>query len=383
MVKRVMLTVTLVCILLLFMSLPISAEESIGCADEYFDMLDALPDDIAELLPDKLFSDKASDIGEGASEAVSFGYVIDVVARHLGLELKGALKLLAAILGLLILSSLMNSVKTSFSSSGISDAFSVITSCAVLLTAFASEYTIVRSVAVFFERLCLFVNSILPLTATLYAMGGNVASAVVHHSSLMIFIALIENFCAKSAMPVAGICMSLSTVGAVAPDINIGSVSKLFKKTYTQILGFMMTLFVAVMGGQSLLAGKTDTLAGRAAKFAVSNLIPTVGSALSGTLGTVAASVEYIRASIGIIGIVAVILMLIPTLVTLLVTKFTFAILECAADLLGCTAEKKILDELSAINGFLLSLAAIASVSFIFVMTIFAKCSSAAGGGVL
>jgi stage III sporulation protein AE len=211
-------------------------------------------------------------------------------------------------------------------------------------------------------------------------MGGNVAGAVVHHSSLMIFITIIENFCTKSALPVAGICMSLSAVSSVLPDVNVGSLLKAFKKSYTQALGFFMTIFVTVIGAQSLLAGKSDTLAGKAAKFAVSNLIPTVGAALSGTLGTVAASVEYIRASIGIVGIMAVILMLIPTLITLLLTRLVFFLLEGAADILGASNEKRILSELSSINGFLLALASISSVSLIFIIAIFAKCSSAAGG---
>jgi stage III sporulation protein AE len=310
----------------------------------------------------------------------SFGYVIEVIVDHLGLKIKSTLKLFAGILGLLILSSLLNSVKASFASSGISDAFSIMSSCAVFLTAIASEYAIMRSVADFFERLCIFVNSLLPLTASLYAMGGNVAGAVVHHSSLMIFITIIENFCTKSALPVSGICMSLSAVSSVLPNVNVGSLLKAFKKSYTQALGFFMTIFVTVIGAQSLLAGKSDTLAGKAAKFAVSNLIPTVGAALSGTLGTVAASVEYIRASIGIVGIMAVILMLIPTLITLLLTRLVFFLLEGAADILGASNEKRILSELSSINGFLLALASISSVSLIFIIAIFAKCSSAAGG---
>ena len=381
MVKRV---ICFLLMLLFFMPINISAEEEkIDCADEYIDMLDALPDEIAELLPDKLFSDNISDIAEGAKETVSFGYIFGILASYIGLELKGTIKLFAGMLGILILSALIHSLKASFSSSGIADSFSVLSSCAMFLTAFGSEYVIVKSVADFFSRLCYFANSLLPLTAALYAMGGNVAGAVVHHSSLLIFMNLVENFCAKSALPVAGICMSFCAVNARAPEINLGSLTGFFKKTYTIALAFLMTVFMTVMGAQSLLAGKTDTLAGKAAKFAVGNLIPTVGSALSGTLGTVASSVEYIRSSVGVVGIVAIILMLVPTLVTLLLSKLAFGLLECAADILGCANEKKMISELAGINGFLLALAAICSVCLIFIMTLFVKCSAATGGGSL
>ena len=52
-----------------------------------------------------------------------------------------------------------------------------------------------------------------------------------------------------------------------------------------------------------------------------------------------------------------------------------------AADILGCSREGKIIGELSGINGFLLASACICSVTFIFMLTIFAKCSAAVGGG--
>jgi hypothetical protein len=93
--------------------------------------------------------------------------------------------------------------------------------------------------------------------------------------------------------------------------------------------------------------------------------------------------VEYIRASVGAIGIVIIILMLFPTLITLILTKLAFGMLSGAAEILGCEREKRIISELASINGFLLALAAICSVCMIFIITLFVKCSSAAGGGVI
>lgn len=384
MVRGKIRVLVLAALLIFSISFTVSAEEEgVDFSEEYREMLDALPDDVAELLPEELFSDKASDIAEGAKETVSFGYLLGIIAEKLGLEIRSALKLFASVLGVLLLCAVMNSVKTTFSSSGVGNAFSVLSSCAVFLIAVAAEFNIIRSVSEFLSRLCIFANSMVPLMGVLYAMGGNVASAVVGHSSLMIFMTLVENFCVQSAVPITGICMAFATVGAVAPEINIGSLSGFFKRSYTQALTFLMTVFVTVVGAQSLLASKADTLAGKAAKFAIGNLVPTVGSALAGTFGTISTSIEYIRASVGIIGIVAIILMLVPTLITLLVTKLVFGLLGGAADILGCGSEKKIITELASINGFLLAVSCICSVCFIFIMTIFAKCSAAAGGGLI
>ena len=383
MVGRILRILLIAAALSVCLSTSVAAEDTFDCADEYKEMLEALPDDIAELLPDELFSNKISDINKGAEKVLSFKYLLGIFAKYVGFEAKSVLKLFAAILGILILSSIINSAKSSFSSDGISSTFSLISTGEILLITFSSEYSVISSVSAFFSRLGIFASSLLPLTAVLYAMGGNVASAVAHHSSLMIFIQMVEALCTRSAMPIASVCMAFASVNAVSPELNLGALTGFFKKSYTQVLAILMTVFMTVMGAQSLLAGKADTISGKAAKLAIGNLIPTVGGALSGSLGTVAASVEYIRASVGVIGIVVIILMLLPTLITLILTKLAFGMLSGAAEILGCEREKRIISELASINGFLLALAAICSVCLIFIMTLFVKCSSAAGGGAL
>ena len=205
-VKRVM---AFLCTALVFMSLitlSVFAEndEKIDCYDEYKEMLDALPDDVASLLPEKLYSDNINDIADGAKELVDFNYIMKSIFSFIGLELGSVLKLFATLMGVLILAATMNAVKNSFSSSALNSAFSVCTSCAVFLVAAASQYAIVKTVSEFFTRICVFANTMIPLMGALYAMGGNVGSAVVNHSSLIIFMNIVENFCARSALPKIG-----------------------------------------------------------------------------------------------------------------------------------------------------------------------------------
>lgn len=377
---KMLKVLAIVAILMNVLAVNIFADETLECLDEYKDMLDALPEEIAGLLPESLFSDSVEDISQGAKDVSSFGYILKVIAEYLGLELQSALKLLATLLGILIICAVMNSVKSSFSSNGIASVLSVCVRSSLFLTACMSQLVIVKAVESFFERLCIFANSLLALSGALYAMGGNVSAAVVNHSSLIIFINIVENLCSKSAVPIVSICIAFCAVSCIAPEVNIGGISGFFKRTYTTALTFIMTVFVTVMGAQNLIASKTDTLAGKAAKFAVGNLIPTVGSALAGTLGTVSTGVEYIRATVGTVGVVAIILMVVPIILTLLLTKLVFGILEGVADILDCAGEKKMITEMSSINGFLLACACISSVCLIFIMTLFVKCSAAIGG---
>ncbi len=380
-VRRAMTVLVLVILGVLLLSVTVSAEEEEAeYGDEYRAMLDALPDEVADILPEKLYSEDPSDIMSGAAEMADFGYLLGKTFELIGLELEKSLKLFATLMGILVIAAVINAVKSSFSSEGINNALSLCTSAAVFLTAVASQYSIISSVASFFTRICNFAGAMLPLMGVLYAMGGNVSSAVTSHSSLMIFMSVVETFCARTVVPVSGVCMAFAATSATAPDINIGGIAGSFKKLYTNTLTFIMTVFVTVMGAQSLLATKADSIVGKTAKFAVGNLIPVVGSALAGTLGTISTSVEYIRSSVGVIGIIVVALMLLPTLVTLLLTKLTLSLTSGVADVLGCGREGKMIGEMAGINAFLLASACICSATFIFMLAMFAKCVSATGG---
>lgn len=381
-IKRGACWIATVLVLMLVFTIPAFAEK--GGEDyyeEYKNMLDAIPGEVADLLPGEIYSEKAEDIASGASKLTDFGYVINTVLEVLGFRFHSALKLFASLMGILILSAVMNAVKGSFRSSGIGEVFSICAGIGIFLTVVAAQYSIVSSVSEFFTRICTFANAMLPLMGALYAMGGNVASAVANHSSLMIFMSIVENFCARTVIPVSGICIAFASAGIVSSEVSVGGIAGSFKKLYTNTLTFIMLVFGTVMAAQNLLASKADTLAGKTAKFAVGNLIPVVGSALAGTLGTISTSVEYIRSSVGVIGIMAVALMLLPTVVTLLMTKLAFSLASGAAEVLGCTKEAKIIGEMEGINGFLLAASCICSVAFIFMLTLFAKCSSAVGGG--
>ena len=382
-VKRSAVFLLAVFIVTWLITLPVFADnDEEDYIEEYQNMLDALPKEAKELFPSEIFSENAEDIAKGAERITDFGYIINTVLSAIGLELNAAMKLFATLMGIIILSAVMNAVKSSFRSSGVSEIFSVCSTVGVFIVVISTQYSIISSVSDFFSRICTFANAMLPLMGALYAMGGNVASAVANHSSLMIFMSIVENFCAKTVLPVSGVCVSFAAATSLFSEISLGGLASSFKKLYTNTLTFIMIAFGTVMAAQNLLASKTDNLAGKTAKFAVGNLIPVVGSAIAGTLGTVSTSIEYIRSSVGVIGIMAVSLMLLPTIATLLMTKLVLSLASGAAEILGCSKEAKLIGEMSGINGFLLAASCICSVAFVFMLTLFAKCTSAVGGGI-
>ena len=120
-------------------------------------------------------------------------------------------------------------------------------------------------------------------------------------------------------------------------------------------------------------------MSARAAKLVASNVIPIVGGSVGETLRTVASSVGYLKSVCGIGAIIFIVFLVLPTLVTLILTRGAFILSVAVADLLGCERESRMLSELGSVYGTLVAVVCMVSVMFILALTVFIRCSVAAG----
>ena len=215
--------------------------------------------------------------------------------------------------GLLVLSALLRSVRELVKSPALSQAVSLCSMSAILAAVVSVQYEMLSAVSRFLDQLNLMANSMIPIMGALYAMGGNVSAAVVNNSAMMIFLTVTENICNRTVIPVTAICLALALVSVFAPTIDLRGITAVIKRTYTFIIGFVMTLLITVLAAQSTLTAAGDSLAARAARFMAGSFIPVVGGSVGESLKTVAGSIEYIRACVGVGGII-IIMLLLPTL---------------------------------------------------------------------
>ena len=129
MVRRI--CIVFIFVLLIFQPLNAFAEET-NIPEEYDDMLDSLPSDIAGMLPDEIFSNNLDDIVIGANKLTSWDYIFDITFDMLGLNIKTILKTLATVIGLLVISSLLNMIKSSIHNPASERVLNLV-SCAVIV----------------------------------------------------------------------------------------------------------------------------------------------------------------------------------------------------------------------------------------------------------
>ena len=347
--------------------------------EEYHAFIEAIPKDIAELLPEGLFSERTDEVHEAVSRMSDFGYLLHTVLSLIGLRLADCGAILASVCGLLLISAVCRALRSSFRSEQVEKAFAFCATLSVTLALLAQSYRSLSSVTAYFKALGTVTAATLPIMGALYAMGGNVGAAVASSSGLAVFMTVLEELVGKSIIPFCGICMAFALMGALDASLRTGTLLTTLKKNYTTALTFLMMLLLAMLAAQTTLGARSDTLMMKSAKFAAGNMIPVVGGSVSELLRTVSAGVGFLRGTVGICGVLLVLFLLLPTLIELLLMRFVWQICASLADLLGCDSEKKLLDEFASLLGYLIAAVSICSSVLLLSLTLLTHCASALG----
>jgi len=346
---------------------------------EYSDLLDSIPEDIAEHLPEGIFSDDRDQVGEAVMEMSDFSYLLRTVLELIGARLGDCATLLASVCGLLLLAALFRTVRVSLRQDSVGSAFSLCSTLAILAALLTVGYGNFAAVTDYFGRLNAMTSATLPLMGTLYALGGNVTAAVASSAGLSVYLTVLESVVGRSILPFCGVCLALTVMSSIDPALRAGTLLSTLKKNYTTALTFLMMLLLAMLATQTTLGARSDTLAMRSFKFAAGNLIPVVGGSVSELWRTVSAGVGYLRGTVGICAILLLLFTLLPTLVELLLIRLTWQLCASVADLLGCDTEKKLLEEFASLNGYLIAAVSVCSSVLLLSLTLLIHCASAIG----
>lgn len=378
-IKRILFFIFLP-VFIFSLSITVNAEETNSAPEGYEDLLEAVPDDIAELLPDGIFSSDMDEIGAAVQEATSWEYIWNVVFDLIGLNLKDALKIFAEISGLLVLCSLLNMLKNTIKNENLSSILTLVGSVVIGSAIVEMAKAPLDRINLFFEQLKTLVNTMTPMICSLYAMGGNVSTAVVQNYGMIMFLTIFENICIGALQLILGICLALAVSSAFMPNMNLKPLSDAIKKTFTFFIGLVMLIFSTVLSTQTLLSSKADSLSAKTAKMFAGQMIPLVGGTVGDTLRTAGASIEYLRSTVGVGIIIIFLLLVLPTVLSVWGFRLSFVASNAVSGLLGCEREGRMVSEIASIYGYILAIVSICSVVLLFLLTLFVRCSSAISG---
>lgn len=372
------------CFVLFFMSvgfLDTSAESLETMPDSYTDLEEYLPEEIAGLLPNGLFSPDTEEALQAAEALTRPEYLFRVVLEAIGLRIDEAVGLLCTLLALLLLSALLHRLRETVTGvGGEGVAFCLRLSMYALIITRAAA--MIGWVKTYFAQLSTLMTGLIPMMGTLYALGGNITGAAATEGTLVLSLQFCEYATASVTPAVCGVCLAFALLDGFGGGMQVrfSALGGQIKKWYTWFLGFVTFLLGVALSTQTLLAASADSLGMKGIKYAVGQMIPVVGGAVSGTLGTVAAGVELIRGVSGVCGLILIGLLLLPTLVQLLLFRMCYQAAATAASMLGCDGEAGLLGELGSLYGYMAAASGICSVVFVLALAIFSHSGAAIGG---
>lgn len=386
MVKKRVFLATCVVLFAFLLLLPAGAEEATGAAESVEEsgfgaireFRESLPPEVTALLPDGFFGEDPETVASAVQNATDVPKILAYIRDFLGVSLRQALPLLAAVSGILVLSAVLRAVGAT-SGAGTGRAFSFCSVTVLTLLLLRQSLSGVSRLRAWFEMLCTLAGSMLPMMGTLYALGGNVGAAAANHTVMSVFLSVAQMLCTRAVLPVAGICLLLAVCDALTGRAALKPLGNLIKRTFTLGISFLMLLLSFLLGLQTTLAAGSDTLALRTVRFAAGSFLPVVGGSVSEAMKTVAGSISYLRTLAGSGGILVLFLFFLPTFLTVLTTRIVFLLCGALAELLEAKSEGRVLSELASVYGFFLAVIAAVFTMAVFALTIFAHCAVAGG----
>lgn len=214
-------------------------------------------------------------------------------------EGRAMLPAFAVILAVAVLCGILNSAKSGFLQSSMSDIIhfvSYISVGAVILAVLTNILQAVFSAIADMQRQ---MQVVYPLLLTLMAASGGAVSAGVFRPAVAFLASGICELFTAVVLPTSVVVVALTFAGNLSPDVRCEKLGGLFKSVNKWLIGLTLGLFTLFLTVQGIASAQYDGLSLRAVKYLVSGSVPIVGGFLSGGVDLVLAGSALIKNALG------------------------------------------------------------------------------------
>lgn len=303
-------------------------------------------------LPEFDFSRFVEDISSGKN-IFEPDNIFTTLLEMFATELYGAIKILTVITAILLISSLLENLRSSFNKKSM---FGAEFALVALVSALACEiFSQSGSYAAEVSRdITKLMISVLPALLTLTAGSGFAQTVAITNPILYFMCNVFAEIFTRVLIPLSVAYFTLSVTDLLTDAIKLTKFRELVKKAYNFTLGLVMTLFTGLLAVSSFAGNSLDSVGAKGLKFAISSVVPFVGRSLSDAMGAVVSASLLLKNAVGITAIIAMLaLCIIPVLkiaATIIAIRISAAICEPVASGKSVAIISSVADSLSMIN---------------------------------
>ena len=274
--------------------------------------------------------------------------IINIVFSLLGENIKTALTTIASVMVVVIIHSILKAISENLGNENVSKIAYYIEYILIITLVMTNFSTIITEMKEAVQNLTGFANTLIPLMITLMMTTGNIVSSGMLQPILLLLITFISNFMTNILIPIALVSTALGIISKISDQAQVGKLSKFLHSSMIWILGTVLTLFVSITSLEGGLTASVDGVTAKAAKTAISSVVPVIGSILGDAVNTIVGCSNIIKNAVGMVGIIVIIAICIRPILQLAVLTVTYYL---GAALCEPIADEKVVGILEQMGG--------------------------------
>ncbi len=342
-------------------------EEIIG------DLIGSLDTEELQKYLDSLADFRGTDIKEKLASVITGDFSLDyssltsAVVSFVWEEAKIMLPAFAVILAVAILCGALNSAKSGFLNSTMSDIINFVGFLSVGAVTLSCLISVLEAGFAAIDGMKRQMEIVYPILLTLMSASGGAVSVGVFRPAVAFMSGGITNLFTGIVLPSSVAVIVLAFVGNLSDDVRTVRLGELFKSFNKWVIGLSLGLFSLFLTVQGLATAQYDGLSLRAAKYVISGSVPIVGGFLSGGLDVVIAGSAIIKNALGSFAVFLLVGTLLRPLLLILVFQLFLRLCAAATEPVGGRISS-LFSRLAADSGYFL--AGLLCVAFLYFLTL-------------
>lgn len=268
-----------------------------------------------------------------------------------------------------IFCAIINSIKSSFLSDGISEIIFFVTFLVALGIIFIHFSNIFNETKIVIENIAKLTEIMSPIILTLMVASGGNVSAGIYKPAAMFLSQGIITIILNVILNLIFVMTIFSVLSNFSSSVKLKKYAEFFQSIIKWIIGIIVTIFGIFLTVQGIASATFDGISIKAAKYAISNSVPLIGGFLKDGFDLVVAGSVIIKNSIGITAVFALFYLMISPLACFFSLNILLKITSATLDFFGNSRISELCAQVSkSVSYLMVALLTVALMLFILVL---------------
>ena len=323
-----------------------SASDVLAAQSEALD-LDALQDAAGGYLPDG-----ALEAGISLDEGLQT--ILDTGSGQISGVVRKAVRSGVLLLTVVLLCGLAEGLYGGMGVSQTTDVVAIVGALAITAVAVADANSLIGMGREALEQMETFSKILLPTITA--AAAGSPSGAVARQLATMLFSDILITLINRLLLPLVYTYIAACVAYAAVGNEGLKRIAGTLKWVVTSVLTVVLLVFVGYLTVSGVIAGSTDAVTVKAAKFTMSSLVPVVGGILSDAAETVLAGAGILKNAVGVFGMLAVLCMCVAPFLQLGIHYLTYKVTSALSATVSSGRVAGLIDQIGGAFGLVLGM---------------------------